>query len=219
MNLFKSVLMITSLVLSWQFSVFGDDGVSDKEITSCVSSIKSVCGQTDYKSCMKSKSDKAIEINGCVNKLISANQKKTIPLEGIGSSFKDLISGSAMTGDQKKCFDISTKVCGPNEDLKKCMKLHAGNFPSYCKEAALQGMDSLNQVYQNDREAKGCTDGLMKVCKLELPEATVKPDPRVYQAALSSYQNCLKSQVSKRKECSNLIDAKSGDGPATQLIK
>ena len=180
--------------------------------------MKKTCGEKDYKSCMNEKSEKTAHVSECLSYLVTENKKKKINTEGLGKSVKKLIANSEMTKDQRKCFEVSKLVCREGENLNECMRKRAGKFPSFCREAAIQGIDSLKEIYKNDRKAAMCADLLVAKCDFVLPEAKEKPDPKLYQAALNKYQACVKSQVNREKECKDVVDPKR-EGGSTQLVQ
>lgn len=187
-------------------------------IKKCIKLVKETCGSKSYKACMSAKTKKTSQVSECLSFLVTQNKVKKVDTSSLGASVRKFITSSEMSTDQKKCFEISKVVCKEGEDLNLCMKRRAGKFPSYCREAAIQGIDSLKGIYKNDRKAAMCADLLVAKCDFKLPEAKEKPNPKVYQAALDSYQSCLKSRIAKEKECGDVIDPKKNNG-ATQLIQ
>jgi len=208
-------LLSTLLGLSTQVEAASSD---KNNIKKCLSLVKKTCGNKDYKTCMSAQTKKSAQVSECLSFLVTQNKKTKINTNGLGNSIKELISSSVMSKDQKKCFEISKVVCAEGEDLTLCMKKRAGKFPSFCREAAIQGIDSLKGVYRSDRKAAMCADILVAKCDLALPEAKIKPNPKLYQAALDKYQSCVQARVLQEKECKDVIDPKKNDG-ATQLIK
>lgn len=216
-------LFLTAATLVFSFGIEAESESSKNRksklnIEKCVKLVKRSCGERDYKTCMANKDEKTAKVSACLAYLVTENGKKKINTEGLGKSIKELITNSEMSLDQKKCFEVSKLVCGEEEDMDSCMKKKAGKFPSFCRQAAIQGVDSLKEVYRNDRKAAMCADILVAKCDLVLPEAEEKPNPKQYQAALSKYQSCVKKRVTMERDCKGAIDIKK-EGTATQLIR
>lgn len=128
----------------------------------------------------------------------------------------------SLSEDEVKCFNISKRVCGEGLDIKDCMYKNRSQFPSYCLEEVGDRFASVSAVAKSS-EMKSCTQALMAKCKMELPEAQVKPDMNALKNAMAKYQSCMDKQMDYTDECKAMAvkEAKSdkNSGQVFQKIK
>ena len=183
----------------------------------CVKRVKKVCGSKSFKSCLKVESKENAQVAECRAFLLENHGEKGVSLKGLNPSMVKEVMSAGVSNDQKKCFALSRKLCKEGEALNRCMKRKAGSFPSFCQGDSIVGVRGLEKSIKNDRKLSRCTTSIAKRCQLRIPAEQIKPDPAAYKAALARYEICLKAQVGKEKDCSEVTDPKKGGG-ATQLI-
>jgi hypothetical protein len=217
---FMKAICITVLLFSTPLFAESSsaDGKVQENVNQCKSLIKSHCGSKSFKECMTIKDKKTAQVTDCVEYL--TKHRKMFDINELSASFKTLVDANKNPSeDAKKCAKIAGEVCGEDVDIAACMTLKANFFPSYCRDFAEKRVGHMEAAYNNDAVLRGCTNDLMKHCKIDLG-ADDNSSKEVIMAGMRKYEACLQKALKKTASCGQLvnIDKKTPPSKSIQLI-